>query len=228
MPVSFDANLNQKLFDQAVEDELLYSCLEITRGSNSKLTDEDLNSLNVDRNVNNAAIIDFFSHVQNSSRMSMYEEDEEMKQEPLSEEDFRAQAKDRQKKDNHNMIERRRRYNINDRIKELGTLLPRQNEPYYDVVRDVRQNKGSILRASVEYIKLLKQDQAAKVQLQKLCGVQQFRNRKLTSRIQEYEERMRTYGIPIESYSTEPGTSNLIKRTAVSLRGQRRIWEFFK
>ena len=30
---------------------------------------------------------------------------------------------------------------------------------YYDVVRDVRQNKGSILRASVEYIKLLKQDQ---------------------------------------------------------------------
>lgn len=28
--------------------------------------------------------------------------------------------KDRQKKDNHNMIERRRRFNINDRIKELG------------------------------------------------------------------------------------------------------------
>ena len=30
---------------------------------------------------------------------------------------------------------------------------------YYDVVRDVRQNKGSILRATVEYIKILKQDQ---------------------------------------------------------------------
>ena len=30
---------------------------------------------------------------------------------------------------------------------------------YADLVRDVRQNKGSILRASVQYIKLLKQDQ---------------------------------------------------------------------
>ena len=56
------------------------------------------------------------------------------------------------KKDNHNMsktkkrstalslliffpVERRRRFNINDRIKELGTLLPTQNEPYYELVR---------------------------------------------------------------------------------------------
>ena len=37
---------------------------------------------------------------------------------------------------------------------------------------------------------------------------------------------MRTYGIPIESYSTEPGTSNLIKSNAVSLRAQRRKKEF--
>ena len=28
------------------------------------------------------------------------------------------------------LVERRRRYNINDRIKELGDLLPKQNEPY--------------------------------------------------------------------------------------------------
>ena len=32
-------------------------------------------------------------------------------------------------------VERRRRFNINDRIKELGTLLPTQNEPYYELVR---------------------------------------------------------------------------------------------
>uniref|UniRef100_K1RR26 Transcription factor E3 n=1 Tax=Magallana gigas TaxID=29159 RepID=K1RR26_MAGGI len=37
--------------------------------------------------------------------------------------------KDRRKKDNHNIIERRRRYNINDRIKELGTLLPSSIPP---------------------------------------------------------------------------------------------------
>lgn len=70
-----------------------------------------------------------------------------VKDEPLSEEDIKAFQKDRQKKDNHNMskeridrpisyhqrylsflVERRRRFNINDRIKELGTLLPKQND----------------------------------------------------------------------------------------------------
>ena len=34
---------------------------------------------------------------------------------------------------------------------------------YFEIVRDVRQNKGSILRASVEYIKLLKADQVREI-----------------------------------------------------------------
>lgn len=67
---------------------------------------------------------------------------------PLSEGDMNAWAKDRQKKDNHNKIERRRRYNINDRIKELGTLLPKEDSRYYEIVRDMKQNKGTILKAS--------------------------------------------------------------------------------
>ena len=33
---------------------------------------------------------------------------------------------------------------------------------YFDLVRDVRQNKGSILKASVDYIKKLKVDQDRK------------------------------------------------------------------
>lgn len=41
--------------------------------------------------------------------------DVKIKQEPLS--SIPETDKDRQKKDNHNMIERRRRFNINDRIK---------------------------------------------------------------------------------------------------------------
>uniref|UniRef100_A0A0B6ZX78 BHLH domain-containing protein n=1 Tax=Arion vulgaris TaxID=1028688 RepID=A0A0B6ZX78_9EUPU len=61
--------------------------------------------------------------------------------------------KERIKKDNHNMIERRRRFNINDRIKELGGLLPKTIDP------DLRQNKGTILKASVDYIKSLQDDQ---------------------------------------------------------------------
>lgn len=56
-------------------------------------------------------------------------------------------------------VERRRRFNINDRIKELGTLLPKTNEFLYDIILDlhIRQpNKGTILKSSVDYIKCLK------------------------------------------------------------------------
>ncbi len=51
-------------------------------------------------------------------------------------------------------------------------------------MRDVRQNKGSILRASVEYIRLLKEDLSTKLQLDKLCRLQQYQNRKLLMQIQ--------------------------------------------
>jgi len=43
----------------------------------------------------------------------------------MSQDEARVWQKERQKKDNHNQIERRRRFNINDRIKELGTMLPK-------------------------------------------------------------------------------------------------------
>merc|ERR1712066_1171560 len=99
-----------------------------------------------------------------------------VKEEPLCEDDLRALQKDRQKKDNHNMIERRRRFNINDRIKELGTLLPKQNEQYYDIVRDVRQNKGSILKASVDYIKILKRERERKIQIEEKYRKQEQMN----------------------------------------------------
>lgn len=46
----------------------------------------------------------------------------------LTQEEIQLLVKDRQRKDNHNMIERRRRFNINDRIKELGQLLPKNGE----------------------------------------------------------------------------------------------------
>lgn len=78
----------------------------------------------------------------------------------LNDQELKAWQKDRQKKDNHNQIERRRRYNINDRIKELGTLLPRNaDDPkHFEVVKDMKQNKGTILKATVDYLKLLKHD----------------------------------------------------------------------
>lgn len=71
--------------------------------------------------------------------------------------DLHAWAKERQKKDNHNKIERRRRYNINDRIKELGTLLPRDDPRYHDIIKDMKNNKGTILKTTVDYVKCLQQ-----------------------------------------------------------------------
>ncbi|CAJ0948407.1 unnamed protein product, partial [Mesorhabditis belari] len=53
--------------------------------------------------------------------------------------------KDRKKKDIHNRIERDRRNNINDRIKELGLLLP-------------KGASRTILKASCDYIRKLQKD----------------------------------------------------------------------
>ncbi|KAF7478206.1 Hypothetical predicted protein [Marmota monax] len=43
--------------------------------------------------------------------------------------------------------------NINDRIKELGTLIPKSNDPNF------RWNKGTILKASVDYLPELQREQ---------------------------------------------------------------------
>lgn len=102
---------------------------------------------------------------------------------PISEFDMAAWQKERQKKDNHNKIERRRRYNINDRIKELGALLPKnEDNKYFDLVRDMKLNKGTILRASVDYVKCLKSE------VNKVPDLER-RNRELTLKIEQYERK---------------------------------------
>merc|ERR1712227_748206 len=149
------------------------------------------------------------------SSASMF--DFHVKEEPLCEDDLRALQKDRQKKDNHNMIERRRRFNINDRIKELGTLLPKQNEQYYELVRDVRQNKGSILKASVDYIRILKKEKERKTHIEEKCKKTEQINRKLLIKLQEYEQRLSESEVAVpaneaiwrSSSSSAPGTSYL-------------------
>lgn len=55
-------------------------------------------------------------------------------------------------------VERRRRDNINERIQELGTLLP---ESMLENTGHARPNKGTILKKSVEHIKLLQQEAAS-------------------------------------------------------------------
>uniref|UniRef100_A0A8C1MHL4 Transcription factor EC n=1 Tax=Cyprinus carpio TaxID=7962 RepID=A0A8C1MHL4_CYPCA len=106
------------------------------------------------------------------------------------EHDTRVLAKERQKKNNHNLIERRRRYNINYRIKELGTLIPKSNDP------DMRWNKGTILKASVEYIKWLQKEQQHARDLESRQKKLEQANRRLLLRIQELEIQARAHGLP--------------------------------
>ncbi|XP_037724569.1 microphthalmia-associated transcription factor isoform X2 [Drosophila subpulchrella] len=125
-----------------------------------------------------------------------------IKQEPqnLTDAEINAMAKDRQKKDNHNMIERRRRFNINDRIKELGTLLPKGSDAFYEVVRDIRPNKGTILKSSVDYIKCLKHEVTRLRQNECRQRQMELQNRKLMSRIRELEMQAKSHGISLSDY----------------------------
>uniref|UniRef100_A0A9J8D0F4 Transcription factor EC n=1 Tax=Cyprinus carpio carpio TaxID=630221 RepID=A0A9J8D0F4_CYPCA len=118
----------------------------------------------------------------NNSMLEVYGGDQEH--------DTRVMAKERQKKDNHNLIERRRRYNINYRIKELGTLIPKSNDP------DMRWNKGTILKASVEYIKWLQKEQQHARDLESRQKKLEQANRRLLLRIQELEIQARAHGLP--------------------------------
>ncbi|XP_053319368.1 transcription factor EC [Spea bombifrons] len=120
--------------------------------------------------------------------------------------DTRAMAKERQKKDNHNLIERRRRYNINYRIKELGTLIPKSNDP------DMRWNKGTILKASVEYIKWLQKEQQRGRELELRQKKLEQANRRLLLRIQELEIQARANGLPIPALCTVELASQVIKQ----------------
>ncbi|XP_072341373.1 transcription factor EC-like isoform X3 [Scyliorhinus torazame] len=121
----------------------------------------------------------------------------------------RALVKERQKKDNHNLIERRRRFNINYRIKELGTLIPKSSDPLLLkdellLCSDVRWNKGTILKASVEYIKWLQKEQHRVRELENRQKKLEQANRRLLLRIQELEMQARVHGLPTMSSAPSP------------------------
>ncbi|KAL6111345.1 tfe3 [Pungitius sinensis] len=103
--------------------------------------------------------------------------------------DAKAIMKERQKKDNHNLIERRRRFNINDRIKELGTLIPKSNDP------EMRWNKGTILKASVDYIRKLQKEQQRAKDIDMRQKKLELANHSLMLRIQELEMQAQLHGL---------------------------------
>ncbi|XP_033876639.2 microphthalmia-associated transcription factor isoform X10 [Acipenser ruthenus] len=123
----------------------------------------------------------------------------------FTEAEARALAKERQKKDNHNLIERRRRFNINDRIKELGTLIPKSNDPNMIPKSndpDMRWNKGTILKASVDYIRKLQREQQRSKELENRQKKLEHANRHLMLRIQELEMQARAHGLSVVASSS--------------------------
>ncbi|KAM4879979.1 transcription factor E3-like [Sylvia borin] len=119
----------------------------------------------------------------------------------LSETEAKALLKERQKKDNHNLIERRRRFNINDRIKELGTLIPKNSDP------EMRWNKGTILKASVDYIRKLQKETQRWRELELQQQRLEQANRSLQLRVQELELQAQLHGLPLTPPPTAEGGS---------------------
>ncbi|KAJ8393486.1 hypothetical protein AAFF_G00059590 [Aldrovandia affinis] len=105
----------------------------------------------------------------------------------------KAMMKERQKKDNHNLIERRRRFNINDRIKELGALIPKSSDP------EMRWNKGTILKASVDYIRKLQKEQQRGKEMETRQRKLEHANRSLLLRVQELEMQARLHGLSAQT-----------------------------
>uniref|UniRef100_A0A8K9WMS0 Transcription factor binding to IGHM enhancer 3a n=1 Tax=Oncorhynchus mykiss TaxID=8022 RepID=A0A8K9WMS0_ONCMY len=115
----------------------------------------------------------------------------------LTEVEAKAMMKERQKKDNHNQIERRRRFNINDRIKELGALIPKSSDP------ETRWNKGTILKASVDYIRRLQKEQQRAKEVETRQRKLEHSNRSLLLRIQELEMQARLHGLSTPASSSQ-------------------------
>ncbi|XP_071191244.1 transcription factor E3-like isoform X2 [Salvelinus alpinus] len=113
--------------------------------------------------------------------------------------DTKVLVKERQKKDNHNLIERRRRFNINDRITELGAIIPKSSDP------ETRWNKGTILKASVDYIRKLQKEQQRAKEVEMRQKKLEHANHSLMLRIQELEMQAQLHGL---SSLMSPGLSS--------------------
>ncbi|XP_029630650.1 transcription factor E3 isoform X1 [Salmo trutta] len=106
-----------------------------------------------------------------------------------SDADNKALVKERQKKDNHNLIERKRRFNINDRITELGSIIPKSRDS------EICWNKGTILKASVDYIRKLQKEQQRAKEVEMRQKKLEHANHCLMLRIQELEVQAQLHGL---------------------------------
>uniref|UniRef100_A0A8C7FSW9 Transcription factor binding to IGHM enhancer 3b n=1 Tax=Oncorhynchus kisutch TaxID=8019 RepID=A0A8C7FSW9_ONCKI len=86
-------------------------------------------------------------------------------------------------------VERKRRFNINDRITELGSIIPNSRDS------DMRWNKGTILKASVDYIRKLQKEQQRAKEVEMRQKKLEHANHCLMLRIQELEVQAQLHGL---------------------------------
>jgi hypothetical protein len=120
--------------------------------------------------------------------------------------------RDRRKKDIHNMIERRRRYNINDRIKELGLMLPKST------AEEMKLNKGTILKASCDYIRQLQQDRDVMLKQQHERQQLEEATKLYAKRVRELEEALQKNGLNIPEGTNPPPIPNASSETQSNVR----------
>ena len=93
------------------------------------------------------------------------------------------------------------------------------NSRYHELAKDIKYNKGGILKAAVSYLRILKSDQIKKQKFEDKCRVQELQKRKLMMKIQvilivshanvksyclkEYEKEMKSYGISVTEFSIQ-------------------------
>lgn len=94
---------------------------------------------------------------------------------------------------------------------------------YYEIVRDVRPNKGTILKSSVEYIKLLKNELTRMKQSELRHKQLEHQNRRLLLRIQELELQAKAHGLPVTDFSWGASTANLLNSYVKSRHEHRKV-----
>ncbi|XP_023280424.1 transcription factor E3-like, partial [Seriola lalandi dorsalis] len=107
-------------------------------------------------------------------------------------------------------VERRRRFNINDRIKELGGLIPKSTD------LEMRWNKGTILKASVDYIRKMQKEQQRAREMEERQRRLENTNRSLLLRIQELELQARVHGLSSSSPHPNSSSSSLDPQALLS------------
>lgn len=96
---------------------------------------------------------------------------------------------------------------------------------YYEIVRDVRPNKGTILKSSVEYIKLLKNELTRMKQSEHRHRQLENQNRRLLLRVHELEMQAKAHGLPVTDFNWASTSAAMLNTFSRNKLEQRKVHE---